>query len=237
MEGRTSGSRLAAIGDHIRDGLLRDNKVVPAVLGLLALLIFTWLIAGAIMGGPGEEEEAVQSSLGQGGQNSDSGSQETPAPGVENRDTDSYSAFESKDPFRSLVPKAEEGKAGEGKAGEGKTGEGKTGEGKTGESKGEESKSGEPKGGEPKGGEPKGSTPPRGDRPGATPPGGDRPSVIPPGEDRPSDASGGPGDGAPDGGDQTVPGDPNFGGGDPQGAPGQGGNGNLFNSGGDLPTP
>lgn len=224
-EGRSSGSHLAAIGDRIRDGLLRDNKVVPAVLGVLALLIFTWLIAGAIMGVPDEEEAASQSSLVQGGQDSDSGPQETPAPGVENRDTDSYSAFESKDPFRSLVPKADEDKAGKGKADEDKAGE---------------SKDGEPKNGEPKGGEPKSSTTPRGERPGATPPGGDRPSATPPGEDRPGGASGGPGGGAPDGediGGQPVPGDPNFGGGDPQGVLGQDGNGNLFNSGGDLPTP
>lgn len=221
------------MGNRIRDGLLRDNKVLPAVLGLLALLIFAWLIAGAIMGVP-DEEEATQSSLAQ-GQDSESGPQETPALGAENRDTDSYSAFESKDPFRSLIPKADEGKGGKGKADQDKAGENKAGEGKAGESKG----------GEPKSREPKGSTPPRGDRPGATPPGGDRPSAIPPDEGGTGGASGGPGGGAPDGGnggDQQVPGDPNFGGGPPQDAAGQGAlepdvNGNLFNSGGDLPMP
>ena len=40
-------NRLAAVGERIRDGLLRDNKVVPVVLATLALLIFAWLVAGA----------------------------------------------------------------------------------------------------------------------------------------------------------------------------------------------
>lgn len=103
-ESRSSGNRLVAIAERIRDGLLRDNKVVPAVLGFLALLIFAWLIAGAVMGGSGEEERASnQSSLAQGEDSSESGSSETPAPEVENRDTDSYSAFESKDPFRNII--------------------------------------------------------------------------------------------------------------------------------------
>jgi uncharacterized low-complexity protein len=220
-EGGSSGNRLAAIVDRLRDGLLRDNKVVPAVLGFLSLLIFAWLIAGAIIGGPGEEEQqaANQSSLAQ-GQDSESGPQETPAPGVENRDSDSYSAFESKDPFRSLIPKAGDDKAGDDKAGDDKAGEPKAGEPKTGEPK-----TGEPKTGEPKAGEPKGATPPAADRPGS--PGGNGPGGGQTGEDFV---------------DQPFPGDPGSGGGAPQGTPdqggnGQNGNGGLFNSGGDLPVP
>jgi hypothetical protein len=102
-ESQPSGYHLAEIGDRIRDGLLRENKVVPAALGFLALLIFAWLVASALIGGPGEEERASsQASLAQ-EEDSGSGSPETPAPGVENRDTDSYSAFESKDPFRNII--------------------------------------------------------------------------------------------------------------------------------------
>ena len=58
---------MAAIGDRIRDGLLRDNRVVPAVLAVLALLVFAWLIAGTFVGGPGEEEQQAsnQASLAQ----------------------------------------------------------------------------------------------------------------------------------------------------------------------------
>ena len=229
-EGQASGNRLAVIGDRIRDGLLRDNKVVPVVLGFLSLLIFAWLIAGAIIGSPDEEEQATnQSSLAQ-GEDSESGDQETPAPGVENRDSDSYSAFESKDPFRSLVPKAGEDKAGEDKAGEDKAGEDKAGEDKAGaskggEPKGSESKAGESKAGEPKAGEPKAATPPRDNSPGSN-----------------DDNGPGGGQNGEDSEDQSVPGASDFGSGTPQGSPGQGdngqnGNGGLFNSGGDLLVP
>lgn len=204
-EGRASGGRLATISGRIRDDLLRDNKVVPAVFGLLALLLFAWLVAGALMEGPDEEEASNQSSLAQ-GQDSESGSQETPAPGAENRDTDSYSAFESKDPFRSLVSKA--------------------GESKAGDSKGGDSITGEPKGGERKAGVSKG---------GDSPPGG-RPSAIPPNDSRPSGApSGDQGGGGPV--DQPSSGDPGGEGAGQGGAPRQGSNGPLFNSGGDLPVP
>jgi hypothetical protein len=112
-ESRSSGRSVSAMISRIRDGLLRDNKVIPAVLGVLALLIFAWLVAGALIGGPGDEEEqraSNQASLAQ-GEDSDSGDAETPAPGVENRDSDaSYGGFEEgpKDPFRQLIPKAGE---------------------------------------------------------------------------------------------------------------------------------
>ena len=180
-EGGSSGNRLAAIVDRLRDGLLRDNKVVPAVLGFLSLLIFAWLIAGAIIGGPDEEEQqaANQSSLAQ-GQDSESGPQETPAPGIENRDSDSYSAFESKDPFRSLIPKAGDDKAGDDKAGDDKAGDDKAGDDKA--------------------GEPKGATPPAGDRPGS--PGGNGPGGGQTGEDfvdQPFPGDPGSGGGAPQG--------------------------------------
>lgn len=112
-ESRSSGRSVSAVISRIRDGLLRDNKVVPAVLGVLALLIFAWLVAGALIGGPGDEEEqqaSNQASLAQ-GDDPDSGDAETPAPGVENRDSDaSYGGFDEgpKDPFRQLIPKAGE---------------------------------------------------------------------------------------------------------------------------------
>lgn len=109
-ESRSSGREVSALFAHVRDGLLRDNKVVPAVLGVLALLIFAWLVAGALISGPGNEEQQAsnQTSLAQGG-DSDSGETETPAPGVENRDSDaSYGGFDEgpKDPFRQVIPQA-----------------------------------------------------------------------------------------------------------------------------------
>jgi hypothetical protein len=117
-ESRFSGRSVSAVFARVRDGLLRDNKVVPAVLGVLALLIFAWIIAGALIGGPGDEEQQAsnQASLAQGA-GSESGETETPAPGVENRDSDaSYGGFDEgpKDPFRQLIPKAGEEGGGQG---------------------------------------------------------------------------------------------------------------------------
>ena len=112
-EPRFPVTRVAALGDRVREGLLHDNKVLPAVLGVLALLIFAWLIAGALTGGPGGEEEQQASSKASLAQapdnNSDSGNSETPSPGADNRDTDSYAAFKAKDPFKlpnGIGPKA-----------------------------------------------------------------------------------------------------------------------------------
>src|SRR5918997_724823 len=113
---RSSGREVSAIIARVRDGLLRDNKVVPAVLGVIAVLIFAWLVAGALIGGPGDEEQQAssQASLAQGG-DSDSGEIGTPAPGAENHDSDaSYGGYDEgpKDPFRQLIPKGGEEKDG-----------------------------------------------------------------------------------------------------------------------------
>ena len=111
-ESRFSMRRVAAVGNRIRDSLLRGNKVIPPVLAVLALLIFTWLAAGAFMGGPGEqrdeEEASSQASLAQGPENPESRDSGTPAPGVEDRDADSFAKFRSKDPFRDIIPEAGE---------------------------------------------------------------------------------------------------------------------------------
>ncbi len=153
-EDHPSAPRLTTLAERIRDALLHDNKVVSAVLATLALVVFAWLVMGAFIGGSPDEEAANQVSLAQneeepdGGREPEGGEAETPAPGVENRDTDSYSAFESKDPFHNPLSspgsKAGEGKAGDGKAGDTKTGGGsKTGDTKTGGS----SKTGDTKSG------------------------------------------------------------------------------------------
>ena len=121
--------RMAAVGTRIRDGLWRDNKVVPAVLATLALLVFAWLVVGAFMGSGSNEEAANQVSLAQDEEEPDSGDAESPAPGVENRDTDSYSAFESKDPFRLLKGiESKDSKSGDSKSGDGKVDNGKAGD-------------------------------------------------------------------------------------------------------------
>jgi hypothetical protein len=108
-------SRLANAASRLRDGLLRDNKVIPPVLGTLALIVCAWIIAGALIndpnGGGGGQRVANQSNQpnqppqrDQAAQSPEGaqGTPETPAPSVENRDVESYAAFEQKDPFRDL---------------------------------------------------------------------------------------------------------------------------------------
>ena len=212
-ERRFSARSAAAMGARVREGLLRDNKVVPSVLAVLALLIFAWLAAGVLMGEPGGDEgqrASNQASVGQRSEEDlDLGEPETPAPEAENRDADSFAAFEPKDPFRELIPKAGESKA-KSKAGEGKT-ESKASEGKA-ESKAGESKS--------KAGESKSRTGESKSKAGGGKAGDDFIDQTFPGA---PDSRGGTGGGGP--GSDTD-----------QGIDG-GGSGNLFNSGGDLALP
>jgi hypothetical protein len=74
------------------------------VLAVLALFIIAWVLAGAFMVKPDQETVAHKADLAQPDlAQSDGGkSGSDPAPGVENRDVDSYAAYRSKDPFREL---------------------------------------------------------------------------------------------------------------------------------------
>jgi hypothetical protein len=194
--------RLTAVSTRIRDGLWRDHKVVPAVLATLALLVFAWLVVGAFMGGGSNEEAANQVSLAQDEEEPGSGDAESPAPRFENRDTDSYSAFESKDPFRLL--KGIESK--DSKSGDSKNGDSKNGDSKNGDSKSGDSKSGDGKVDNGKAGDNRAGGGTAGNN-GGDDARGNRDSI-----------------------DQPLPGGPDFRG-------SQGGNGDLFSSGGDLPSP
>jgi hypothetical protein len=209
---RPYARRLSAVGTRIRDGLWRDNKVVPAVLATLALLVFAWLVVGAFMGGGSNEEAANQMSLAQDEEEPDSGDAESPAPGVENRDTDSYSAFESKDPFRLLKGiESKDSKSGDSKSGDSKSGDSKSGDSKSGDGKVDNGKAGDNRAG---GGRAGGGTSGGGTSGGGT-------------------AGNNGGDDARDNRDsidQPLPGGPDF-------RSSQGGNGDLFSSGGDLPSP
>ena len=189
---RPYARRLAAVGTSIRDDLLRDNKVVPAVLATLALLAFVWLVVGAFMGGGSNEEAANQVSLAQDEEEPDSGDAESPPSGVENRDTDSYSAFESKDPFRLLKGiESKDNKSGDSKSGDGKVDNGKAGDNRAGGGRAGDGTSGGGTSGNNGGDDARDN----------------RDSV-----------------------DQPLPGGSDFRG-------SQGGNGDLFSSGGDLPSP
>jgi hypothetical protein len=86
------------------DTFFRSNKVIPAVLVLLALFVFTWVVAAAFLGGP-EAPVSNQTNFAQ--QEGAEGS-ESYAPNIENRDVESYAAYQSKDPFRQLLASPED---------------------------------------------------------------------------------------------------------------------------------
>jgi hypothetical protein len=96
--------RLAAFGSMLADTLLRENKVIPPVLALLALFVFAWVVAGIFFGGPdGEDPSASRANLAQ----SEDLTEARDPPEVENPNVESYAAYQSKDPFRQLLEPAE----------------------------------------------------------------------------------------------------------------------------------
>ncbi|CAA9472722.1 MAG: hypothetical protein AVDCRST_MAG12-914 [uncultured Rubrobacteraceae bacterium] len=105
------GARLAGLWRGLFGALVRDNRVLPPVLALLALLLFAWVVAGLYMGGP--EDEGVSSGRAELVQSRDPAADGADAPEVEDRDADSYAAYRSKDPFRQLLAPAEAAPAGE----------------------------------------------------------------------------------------------------------------------------
>ena len=94
------GRRLAAMGSGFVDTFLRDNRVIPLVLALLALLVFAWIVAGIFLGDPDGEQVSSQANFAQ---SEDQPGSDPPAPEIQNRDADSYAAYQSKDPFRQLL--------------------------------------------------------------------------------------------------------------------------------------
>jgi hypothetical protein len=95
------GQRLAAIGSGLADTFLRGNRVIPPVLALLALLVFAWIVAGIFVGGPEKDRALNGANLAQSDDPAEA--QEPLAPEVENRNVESFAAYESKDPFRQLL--------------------------------------------------------------------------------------------------------------------------------------
>jgi hypothetical protein len=97
---RSAGRRLADLGTGFVETFLRDNRVLPPVLAVLALFVVAWILAGALVGEPDQEPVAHKAALAQA--DNDPGP-DPRAPGVENRDIDSYAAYRSKDPFREVL--------------------------------------------------------------------------------------------------------------------------------------
>ena len=95
-------NRLAALGSGIMYTFVRNNRVLPTVLALLALFVFAWILAGAYIDSTGQEPVAHRADLAQ----SNGGPGPQPSPEIENRDVDSYAAYRSKDPFRQLLAPA-----------------------------------------------------------------------------------------------------------------------------------
>ena len=92
------------------NAFLRDNKVLPPVLAVLALVVFAWVVAGTFVGGPEEEQVSNQAVSNQANlaQSQNTPVEDPVAPEAENRDVDSYAAYRSKDPFRQVLATTED---------------------------------------------------------------------------------------------------------------------------------
>lgn len=91
-------ARLRDLFGDFFDTLVRENRVLPPLAALLALLLFAWVVAGALVNE--EEPSGGRAALVQ-------SRDPAPAPEVEDRDADSYAAYRNKDPFRQLLAPAE----------------------------------------------------------------------------------------------------------------------------------
>ena len=97
---RSAGRRVADLGRGFVDTFLRDNRLLPPVLALLALFVFAWVLAGVFVGGTDEKKPVAHRS--EIAQADDPGATDPAAPEVDNPNVDSYAAYRSKDPFRRL---------------------------------------------------------------------------------------------------------------------------------------
>jgi hypothetical protein len=97
---RSAGRRVADLGRGFVDTFLRNNRLLPPVLALLALFVFAWVLAGVFVGGTDEQRPVANRS--EIAQADDPGATDHAAPEVDNPNVDSYAAYRSKDPFRRL---------------------------------------------------------------------------------------------------------------------------------------
>ena len=94
---------------RLRESLLQNNRVLPVVLAALAVLALAWVIFGLVLGGKDQGGQVADQDIV--AQAQDEGA-DSPAPEVENRNVDSYAAYEAKDPFRQIVEPADSGAGG-----------------------------------------------------------------------------------------------------------------------------
>ena len=99
---RWLGRRAADFGSGIVDTFLRDNRLLPPILALLALFVFAWVLAGVFIGRTDDQKPvAHRAEFAQADVGADS---DPAAPEVDNPNVDSYAAYRSKDPFRQILP-------------------------------------------------------------------------------------------------------------------------------------
>ena len=98
---RRVGRRVAELGRSFVDTFLRDNRLLPPVLALLALFVFAWVLAGVFLGGTDEQKPVAHRS--EIAQADGAGGSDPAAPEIDNPNVDSYAAYRSKDPFREII--------------------------------------------------------------------------------------------------------------------------------------
>jgi hypothetical protein len=98
---RWVGHAVSDLARGIVDTFLRDNRLLPPVLALLALFVFAWVLAGVFLGGTDDQKPVAHRS--EIAQADGAGGSDPAAPEVDNPNVDSYAAYRSKDPFRQVI--------------------------------------------------------------------------------------------------------------------------------------
>jgi hypothetical protein len=98
---RWVGHRMAELARGFVDTFLRDNRLLPPVLALLALFVFAWVLAGVFVGRTDQQKPVAHRS--EIAQADGAGGSDPAAPEVDNPNVDSYAAYRSKDPFREII--------------------------------------------------------------------------------------------------------------------------------------
>ena len=98
---RWVGRRVADLERGFADTFLRDNRLLPPVLALLALFVFAWVLAGVFLGGTNDQKPVAHRS--EIAQANEAGGSDPAAPEIDNPNVDSYAAYRSKDPFREII--------------------------------------------------------------------------------------------------------------------------------------
>jgi hypothetical protein len=89
------------LGRGFVDTFLRDNRLLPPLLALLALFVFAWVLAGVFLGGTDDQKPVAHRS--EIAQANGAGGSDPAAPEIDNPNVDSYAAYRSKDPFRQII--------------------------------------------------------------------------------------------------------------------------------------